>query len=73
MTTIYIILGALALCGGLIAFLILQAKKNAKDEVRAEQAEKSLKVERERVKADDEIKTLPNDELAKRLDRWTND
>ena len=56
---------------GLIALVVSSVKKAAKDELIREQATKSLEVDRERTQSDDEIKKLPDDDLAARLNRWT--
>lgn len=70
MTIIYIVLGVVAFCGGLVALVVASAKRQERDRLLKEQAELNERLERERVQKDEEIHNVTDDELTRRLNNW---
>lgn len=70
MTSALIILGLFLFGGGLVGLVVAAVKKQERDRILREQAEATRKIETERVHADEEIRDLPDAELAKRLNKW---
>lgn len=71
MTIIYIIIAVVAMGGGLIWALVQKAKKEERERLLREQAELNEKIEKERVTDDEQIRSAPDDELERRLNRWS--
>lgn len=71
MTVIYMIVGAVVVVGGLIWALVAKAKKEERERLLREQAELNEKIEKERVTDDEQIRSAPDDELERRLNRWS--
>lgn len=65
------IVGAVVVVGGLIWALVAKAKKEERERLLREQAELNEKIEKERVTDDEQIRSAPDDELERRLNRWS--